>query len=137
MSLFSGIMADQVSFYKQVYIFISLTLLALLAMLVCQIYGNYYVFFHILIAFFVPFFTIPIHVKIQSLFKTRIRMRMCSLSHAVGSMIFSSSTPLICMLIWRYTNSFSIIISLFAIQIIVILVSLIYIHRKQFPNELD
>lgn len=47
---------------------------------------------------------IPAHVLILQLFKLNQRYRCMSLGHALGSMIFSSTTPAVCIYLWKRTG---------------------------------
>ncbi|MGC0371343.1 MAG: hypothetical protein DGJ47_000029 [Rickettsiaceae bacterium] len=78
------------------------------------------IWIHNLLIIIVPFYAVPGFVLMQQLFETHVRMRMCSLSHAVGSMLLSSSTPMICMLTWKYTESTNMVMSYFLIGLLVL-----------------
>jgi hypothetical protein len=92
---------------------------------------------HYALAFIAPFYAVPCAIKMQSLFATGVRMRMFSLSHSLGSLIFSSTTPFICMLIWRWSQSFSLVLAYFLIQLVVLFLALLAIARKDYTNMFE
>lgn len=129
-SLISGAIADRVNYYSQVYISFAITLFFTLLTIISFSYGSYYVGCHKILVACVPFFIIPTYVKIQSLFSSYVRMRMVSLSHSLGSMIFSSTVPILGMLLWQMTNLYSIVLSLFAVQVISIAIVAAVMYKK-------
>lgn len=92
---------------------------------------------HYMLAFMVPFYYIPCAIKIQSLFATNVRMRMFSLSHSVGSMFFSSTTPFICMLIWRSSGLFAAVLGYFLLQLLLLLFAIIYIAKNDYESMFE
>ncbi len=135
--LISGVLADRVSIYKQ--IFISL-LLGLCLVVVMQYLSNDNIFslpVHILLVFFVPIYMIPIQIKLQSIFPVDIRVRMCSLAHSLGSMILSSTMPFFCMLLWKYTHSFFMVYLYFAAILLLIAGSIFIIMKNDYKNMFE
>jgi MFS family permease len=82
-------------------------------------------------------YMVPTQVKLQSLFETRFRMRMYGLSHSLGSMIFSSTAPLIGTLIWRNSGSLQFVFFYFFMIQIVIFLGVIYLWRKNYTNMFE
>lgn len=135
--LFSGILADRVPVYKQ--IFISL-ILAMFLVLKMQLLVEDNVFFfpiHLAIVFFVPMYMIPIQIKLQSMFSADTRVRMSSLSHSVGSMILSATIPFVCMLLWKYTESFSAVCLYFTFILLLIACSAFVIMKVGYQNMFE
>jgi MFS transporter, MHS family, proline/betaine transporter len=132
--LISGYLADKISTLKQIFTALSISIIIVIIMQSIITMGVFSFSLHKVLAFTVPFYSVPCAIKLQSLFATGIRMRMYSLSHSVGSMIFSSTTPFFCMLIWRYTGLSSIVIGYFLIQLGILFFTLIYINKKDFEN---
>jgi len=91
----------------------------------------------ILMVLLVPFYVIPMQIKLQSLFKTEERVQMYSLSHSLGSLIFSSSIPFCSMLIWKYTSSVLAIMLLFIALLLMLLQVVSYIAKKQYSDEFE
>lgn len=131
-ALFSGWLADKFNPKRQLIIAISLSLfLTVIMQKVLFFLGiKYTVYIIIILVSCMPFYTIPLHIIIQSLFTVDVRMRMCSLSHSLGGMIFSSPTPYFCMLIWRHTNSAALVIAYFTILLIILLCSVLSLFSK-------
>jgi len=50
------------------------------------------------------FFTAPAYLFLTQQYDVNIRFRCLSLGHALGSMIFSGTTPVICLSLWRMTG---------------------------------
>ncbi len=132
--LFSGYLADKIDMIKQTSIALSICIICVLIMEFYLVRNEFSLTLHQVLAFVVPFYSIPCAIKVQSLFSTGIRMRMYSLSHSFGSMIFSSTTPFICMVLWRYTEMFSIVLAYFLLQLGILFFALIYIAKKEFSN---
>lgn len=131
---FSGYLADKVNSLKQISLALGLSIFCVLIMEYLIGVGFFSVTLHKVLAFIVPFYSVPCAIKIQSLFPTSIRMRMYSLSHSIGSMIFSSTTPFICMLVWRWTEMFSMVLGYFLLQLGLLFFVLIYISKKEYSN---
>lgn len=135
--LFSGFVADKIDSNKQIPVALAFSILCMLAMQFFSLKGVFLSELHMLIVAIVPFFTIPMQIKIQSLFTTTTRMRMCSLSHSLGSMLFSSTTPFFCILIWKYTELFSMVLSFFMLQVAVMFFLSVFMNRKNFDNKFE
>lgn len=136
-SIAAGTLADRINYYTQTLISIALSICAMLIMIYYSELGIYSIQCHKLIVFIAPFFIIPSYAKVQSLFASKVRMRMCSLSHSLGSMIFSSTTPLFCLLLWKFFNLYSIVLSFYIIQMIVMIAAIGFIHSKDYKNEFE
>jgi MFS family permease len=130
----SGYLADNINPLKQISFALSLSIICVLIMEFIIGAGIFSFALHRVLAFVIPFYSIPCATKIQSLFPTGIRMRMYSLSHSIGSMVFSSTTPFVCMLIWRWTAMFSMVLGYFLLQLGLLFFVLIYTSRKEYSN---
>jgi MFS transporter, MHS family, proline/betaine transporter len=135
--LFSGYIADKVDVIKQISGAIIISIICVIIMEIMISKGEFSFIFHKVLAFIVPFYSIPCAIKVQSLFSTGIRMRMYSLSHSVGSMVFSSTTPFVCMLLWQGTGLFSIVLAYFLFQLIILLFAITYLARKEYDNQFE
>jgi len=135
--LISGILADKISVYKQ--IFISLIIMVCLCFVMELLGKDNVVSFpiHIALVFFVPIYMIPIQVKLQSIFPANIRVRMCSLAHSLGSMFLSSTIAFICMLLWKYTGSFSAVYLYFISIILLIIASVFVMMKSDYQNMFE
>lgn len=133
----AGVMADRVNYYKQTITAIILSIVTILAMAYYGLNDIYLIQLHKIVVCIAPFFMVPSYIKIQSLFASKVRMRMCSLSHSLGSMIFSSTTPLFCLLLWKFFNLYSILLSFYVIQMLVLLTVIIFIRSKDYKNEFE
>ena len=72
---------------------------------------------------------IPIQIKLQSMFSADIRVRFVSLAHSVGSMFLSSTIPFICMLLWKHSESFSVV-CLYFMGIVLLIIGSVFITMK-------
>lgn len=136
-STLSGYIADKIKMITQITIAITLSIACVLIMefmLGMNIFASQ---LHYLLAFIAPFYTIPTSIKMQSLFSTCTRMRLFSLSHSLGSLIFSSTTPFMCMLIWKWKEQFSLVLGYFLLQLIVLFFVLIFIEKKDYANMFE
>jgi hypothetical protein len=50
------------------------------------------------------FFVAPAYLFLTQQYDVNIRFRCLSLGHALGSMIFSGTTPVICLSLWQITG---------------------------------
>lgn len=130
----SGFLADKYHAFFQ-------SIIALICSIICVIFmeimfkasiSNYHL--HYVLAFLAPFFTVPSFVKMQSLFAIDVRMRMCSLSHSLGSMIFSSTTPFMCMLIYRSQENIMFVLGYFLLQLVTLFFLLMIIRKKNYVS---
>jgi len=135
--LISGGLADRVSIYKQIFISLLLTLILLFAMQILSINRLYFFPLHMLVVFSVPIYMIPIQIKLQSIFPVNIRVRMCSLGHSLGSMILSSTIPFFCMLLWKYTENFSIIYAYFMLIVSLVISGVFVVMRESYKNMFE
>ena len=135
--LISGVLADRVSIYKQIFISLLLTLILLFAMQILSINRLYFFPLHMLVVFSVPIYMIPIQIKLQSIFPVNIRVRMCSLGHSLGSMILSSTIPFFCMLLWKYTENFSIIYAYFMLIVSLVISGVFVVMRESYKNMFE
>lgn len=130
-ALISGWLADRITPIKQIKFAIIMSFILALILQIIFIknlsLGKYAI---MALVGFMPFYTVPLHIIIQSLFSVEIRVRMCSLSHALGGMIFSSTTPFLCMLIWRHTHSLNLVFAYFMGLVSIILAAVFYLRAK-------
>ena len=130
----SGYLSDKTTAAKQILFALSLTIACAIIMEFLIAQGGFSFSLHRVLVFLVPFYSVPCTVKLQSLFPMAIRMRMYSLSHSIGSMVFSSTAPFVCMLIWRQTGMFSMVLGYFLLQLGILFFALVYIGRKEYSN---
>ena len=103
MAPLAGLLADKFNGRKQIFYFLIFNLFCLSVNLVAIYFGNYFIILHVLLICIYPFFVVPITVYLKGLFDVPVRMRLYGLSHTIGSTILSSTTPLICIFIWKTT----------------------------------
>ncbi len=135
--LISGYVSDRFKIITQIIAALGLSIFCTLVMEFLLDLKGYSVLLHCIVVFLVPFYSIPCSVRIQSLFQTGIRMRMCSLSHSVGSTVFSSTTPFICMLIWQSTETVSLVLAYFLFQLGLLFFALLYMIKKDYINMFE
>jgi MHS family proline/betaine transporter-like MFS transporter len=58
----------------------------------------------ILITMSMPFFVAPAYLFLTQQYDVKIRFRSFCLGHAIGSMIFSGTTPVVCLFLWQTTG---------------------------------
>ena len=127
--LISGVLADRVPVYKQIFISLALTVCSVFMMQFLSVDNVFSFTLHLVLVFLVPIYMIPIQIKLQSIFPVDIRVRCVSLAHSLGSMILSSTIPFFCILIWKYTQSFSIV-CLYFIGILLLIIGSIFVTMK-------
>ncbi|MGI4776292.1 MAG: MFS transporter [Janthinobacterium lividum] len=127
-ALVSGWVADKINPFKQILV---ATIVSLMLSIIMQFFLTSISIPGIIVCTLVsmiPFYTVPLHILIQSLFAVDVRVRMCSLSHAIGGMILSSTTPFVCMLIWKKTGSLNLVAGYFIFLIITMIISIQYLR---------
>lgn len=126
-AVISGFVADKITPKKQIItaLFLSLTLTIAMQFFIPAPSGSGIGIITIVVMLVVllPFYTVPLQVRTQFIFAVDVRTRMSSLSHSIGGMIFSSTTPFFCMLIWKHTNSMNIVLVLFMMLLTILLSS--------------
>ncbi len=135
--LISGYVSDRFKIITQIIVALVLSIFCTLVMELLLGLRGYSVVLHCILVFLVPFYSIPCSIRIQSLFQTGIRMRMCSLSHSVGSMVFSSTTPFVCMLIWQSTEIVSLVLAYFLFQLGLLFFALLYMIKKDYISMFE
>jgi MFS family permease len=133
----SGYVSDRIHMTKQTVIALTCSISCVVMMEFMLNLGMFAVYLHYALAFIAPFYAVPCAIKMQSLFATGVRMRMFSLSHSLGSLIFSSTTPFMCMLIWRWSQSFPLVLGYFLIQLVVLFFALLAMARKDYINMFE
>jgi MFS family permease len=128
--LVSGFIADKVNILVQAAVAIMLSVICMAAMVGLLNAGIFSQILHYALGALAPFYVIPSLIKTQSMFKMMIRMRMFSISHSVGSLVLSSTTPFMCMLIWKHSGSITMVFSYFLIQLLVLFAALSFAVKK-------
>jgi len=135
--LISGFLADRVSVYKQIFVSLAMILCLAFTMQLFSLDNMYSFPLHIVLVFFVPIYMIPIQIKLQSMFSADTRVRCVSLAHSLGSMFLSSTIPFICMLLWKYTESFSLVCLYFVGIVLLIICSVFITMRADYKNMFE
>jgi MFS family permease len=100
----AGLLADKFNSKKQILYFLVINLLIIIINIILINYNYYSFVLHIILLSIYPFFVIPIIIEIKEMFDVKVRMRLYGLSHTIGSTILSSSTPLICTILFKVTS---------------------------------
>lgn len=129
-SILSGFLADKYHPKKQIIISLSLSILAIIVSWFFLDQVFFPIYFAMVGVALAPFYTIPLQIIIQSIFRVEVRTRMCSLSHSIGGMIFSSTTPFFCMLLWQYFHSLYLVLGFFLLLLLILSSSVIYLYNK-------
>jgi MHS family proline/betaine transporter-like MFS transporter len=109
----AGLLADKIGGPIQILYFLLLNIVLVIINIIFIYAGNYSFIMHVVLIAIYPFFMVPIIVYLKGIFNVNIRMRLYGLSHTVGSTILSSSTPLICSILSKFTNIGPLIFLLF------------------------
>ena len=135
--LISGFLADRMSVYKQIFVSLLMIMCLVFTMQLFSLDNMYSFPLHIVLVFFVPIYMIPIQIKLQSMFSADIRVRCVSLAHSLGSMFLSSTIPFICMLLWKYTESFSVVCLYFMGIVLLIIGSVFITMQADYKNMFE
>jgi MFS family permease len=135
-AVFSGFLADKINPFKQIIIALVLSLITALTMQVLLYKQIFLLLGPITLIGLAAFYAIPLQLIIQSLFSPLIKMRFYSLSHSLGGIILSSSTPFFSMLLWRYFESLPLTLSFFIGLLIILISSVITLTRIHMKNTI-
>ncbi|HJD65373.1 MAG TPA: MFS transporter [Rickettsia endosymbiont of Diachasma alloeum] len=119
-AVFAGILADKINPLRQIIFALLLSLIAAFAMQILLYQQIFTVLFPIMLIGLAAFYAVPLQIIVQSLFKTAVRMRLYSLSHSLGGIILSSSTPFFSMLLWQNFKSLWVTFSFFIFLLIIL-----------------
>ncbi|WP_342268029.1 MFS transporter [Candidatus Tisiphia endosymbiont of Empis tessellata] len=128
MSVLSGFLADRFYPKKQIIIALSLSLLVIIIVQFLLYKEILVIYFPVMLIGLAPFYVVPLQIIVQSMFITNIRARMCSLSHSLGGMILSSTTPFFCMLLWQYFNSIYLVLGFFMLLLLILFSTVIFLY---------
>ncbi len=108
-SIGAGLLADYINPYRQVIISLALSILIAVIMLLLMPRQKFSIYMPLGLISLAPFYIIPLQIIMQRMFSVDIRMSMYSLSHSLGSIVFSGATPIICLLLWKKFNIASVV----------------------------
>ena len=129
-ALFAGLLADKINPLKQIIWALFASIIVALWMQIMLYKKIFNVLCPVILIGLAAFYAVPLQIIIQSLFKTNVKMRLYSLSHSLGGIILSSSTPFFSMLLWKNFKSLPLTLS-FIIFLLIILISTVLVLRKR------
>lgn len=136
-TVFAGIFADKINPSKQIIYALLLSLVTAISMQILLYRQIFTVICPIILIGLAAFYTVPLQIIIQSLFKTPVRMRLYSLSHSLGSIILSSSTPFFSMLLWQNYKSLPITLSYFTCLLVILMGAVLVLRRNDIEQKLS
>jgi hypothetical protein len=81
-----------------------------------------YITLSYILVFLLPFYSIPLQLLSQDSFPLEVRVGMCSLAHAIGSITISGTVPFIGMLIWKsFGVNVAVCYSIFLLSLILVM----------------
>ncbi|WP_341794228.1 MFS transporter [Rickettsia endosymbiont of Rhinocyllus conicus] len=119
-AIFAGMLADKINPLKQIIFALLLSLVTAFTMQTLLYQQIFTVICPIILIGLAAFYAVPLQIIVQSLFKTAVRMRLYSLSHSLGGIILSSSTPFFSMLLWQNFKSLWVTFSFFTFLLIIL-----------------
>ncbi|WP_341790843.1 MFS transporter [Rickettsia endosymbiont of Gonocerus acuteangulatus] len=128
-AIFAGMLADKINPLKQIIFALLLSLVAAFAMQILLYQQIFTVLGPIMLIGLAAFYAVPLQIIVQSLFKTAIRMRLYSLSHSLGGIILSSSTPFFSMLLWQNFKSLWVTFSFFTFLLIILTIAVLVLRK--------
>lgn len=131
----SGVVADKYGREKTLFwgCIASTVLFAANMLVISQ--GAYSIPLQILTAGVIPFSRVTGYVIVTKMFPVEQRHRCLGLAHAMGSMIFSGTAPLVGMTLWKLTGIAQIPLAYCFVLIGMILVSIAYLVRQKTYNQ--
>ncbi|HJD55797.1 MAG TPA: MFS transporter [Rickettsia endosymbiont of Pyrocoelia pectoralis] len=133
-ALFAGLFSDKINPLIQIIGALSLSLIVAISMQILLYKQIFTVICPIILIGLAAFYTVPLQIIVQSLFKTQVRMRLYSLSHSLGSIILSSTTPFFSMLLWQNSKSLPLTLSYFTC-LLIILTGAVLVLRKNSHKQ--
>lgn len=133
--VFAGLLADKINPIKQIIFALFLSLLTAFAMQILSHKQIFTIFCPIILIGFAAFYAVPLQIITQSLFKTSVKMRLYSLSHSLGSIILSASTPFFSMLLWQKFKSLPLTLGYFSCLIIILTGAVLVLRKNITGNE--
>jgi len=132
--VFAGLLADKINPIKQIIFALFLSLLTAFAMQILSYKQTFTIFCPLILIGLAAFYAVPLQIIVQSLFKTSVKMRLYSLSHSLGSIILSASTPFFSMLLWQKFKSLPLTLSYFTC-LLVILTGTVLVLRETINKK--
>ncbi|HJD63338.1 MAG TPA: MFS transporter [Rickettsia endosymbiont of Degeeriella rufa] len=128
-AIFAGMLADKINPLKQIIFALILSLVIAFTMQTLLYQQIFTVIYPIILIGLAAFYAVPLQIIVQSLFKTAIRMRLYSLSHSLGGIILSSSTPFFSMLLWQNFKSLWVTFSFFTFLLIILTIAVLALRK--------
>ncbi len=99
------------------------------------LYSPMFLGLHALFIIVIPFFSLPMLCYIQNILFKHYSLSFYSISHSLGSLLISSTTPMVLMLIWKNTASYLHILQYFIILLIFICLAFTILHKLFFEQS--
>ncbi|AGJ01984.1 MFS transporter [Rickettsia prowazekii] len=128
-AVFSGLLADKINPLKQIIFSLFASIIVALGMQIILYQKIFNMFCPIILIGFAAFYSVPLQIIVQSLFKPHVKMRLYSLSHSCGGIILSSTTPFFSMLLWQNFKSLSLTLSFFIFLLIILISTVLVLHK--------
>lgn len=129
-TIISGYVADKYNPYNQVLVGLFCAGIFSIINAIFISYGSFSAIFFWLSIITIPFFTTPLQIMFKRLVPMEHRLRIFSLAHSFGSLLFSSSAAFIGCFLWNVTN----IAFLPIIYIMLIIISVFVVTIFAFKN---
>jgi len=129
--IFAGLLADKINPFKQIISALLLSLLTACTMQVLLYRQVFSLLCPILLIGLAAFYAVPLQLIVQSLFKTSVKMRLYSLSHSLGSIVLSSSTPFFSLLLWQHFKSLPITLSYFTCLLVILTGAVLVLGKRK------
>jgi MFS family permease len=130
-SIFFGFMAEKYQNIKKL-IFTSISfsiMIAIINGILLQINSKYLFITNLLAIFFIPAFSITIPIYVQKNILYGLRYRILSISHAIGSVLISASSPVICTFFYHNTSASNAPYIYFILLLLLLLIAFIKLEK--------
>ncbi|MES2215420.1 MAG: MFS transporter [Pseudomonadota bacterium] len=98
-AIISGFLGDRYGPRRQIILSLALTILLGAALCISpSMYAS------LCVTALIPFYSVPLQILIKRMMPSHIMLRSFSLSHSLGSMIFSASVPMVASFLWYNTH---------------------------------
>ena len=130
-----GFLADILGAKRVMYYSGFLLLLSMISVSYFIIYNIAHLPSFVMISIFLGIFSAPGYVLIINQFQVKDRYRSIAVGHALGSMAFSGTTPIIAMALWNFTQQSWVVFGYFIFLLIIGFIALNLLKYNSFKHS--
>lgn len=127
-----GFIADILGARRVMYYSGFLLLLSTMSVSYCIMHNTVHLPYFVMVSIFLGIFSAPCYVLIINQFQVKDRYRSIAVGHALGSMTFSGTTPVIAMTLWKFTQQSWVVFGYFIFLLIIGFMALHFLKCNAF-----